>query len=345
MSRLKIVQIGVGHDHAFAAVSRLTKLSDLFDYVGYVITERDRGVFESQKALYDGKREYSLEDVLKMDDLDAVAIETYDHDLVKYAQLFLEKGVHVYMDKPGSQNDEEFDRLIETAQKKNLVLEIGYMYRFNPAVQYVKKLVLSGKLGEIYSVEAHMDCDHTAKKRQWLKDFKGGMTFFLGCHLVDLILQMQGVPEKIVPFNTATGFQGVESEDVGCVLFEYKNGVSFLKTSAVEAGGFQRRQLVVCGTKGTVKIEPLERFVGGQGSLIDTEAVVYKRGNAEFLPWGEQGERIKFEPFERYDGLFTEFYRLVKKEKTAEQSLEYEKTLHKVLLNACGIQCDYKKGE
>lgn len=46
------------------------------------------------------------------------------------------------------------------------------------------------------------------------------MMFFLGCHLMDPILQLQGVPERIIPLNKSTGYEGI---------LEYKNGVSYVK--------------------------------------------------------------------------------------------------------------------
>ena len=65
-------------------------------------------------------------------------------------------------------------------------------------------MVKSGELGKIYYVEAQMNCIHNDEKRAWLKDYKGGMMNFLGCHLVDFILQVQGEPDKIIPYNSAS---------------------------------------------------------------------------------------------------------------------------------------------
>lgn len=341
--KIRIIQIGTGHDHAFAAVDSLTKLTDLFEYLGFVVCEHDEAMYQKQEKHYRGLRRLTLEEALNRRDVDAVAVETYDHDLVRYAQLFVEKGVPVYMDKPGSQDPNDFDALLKSAKEKNVVLEIGYMYRFNPAVRWAKQIVDSGKIGTVYSVEAHMDCDHDPEKRLWLKDFRGGMTFFLGCHLVDLILRFQGIPDRIIPFNTATGYGDCPSEDVGMAVFQYPGGISFFKTSALEPGGFLRRQLVICGTEGTIVIEPLEHFVGTWGSYIDTKATLFLRGDAPRLAWNREGETVTFPPFERYDPLFEEFFKLVSHEKEPDCSLEYESVLHRVLLNACGIDCDYRK--
>lgn len=75
------------------------------------------------------------------------------------------------------------------------------MYRYNPFVKELLQKVKNGELGDIISVEAQMNCMHSVNTRQWLANFPGGMMFFLGCHLIDLILQIQGMPERIIALN------------------------------------------------------------------------------------------------------------------------------------------------
>ncbi len=60
-----------------------------------------------------------------------------------------------------------------------------------------------------------MNCFHKQPKRQWIANFPGGMMFYLDCHLINIILQVKGVPLKIHPFNRCTGFEDVTGEDSG----------------------------------------------------------------------------------------------------------------------------------
>ena len=87
--------------------------------------------------------------------------------------------------------------------------------------------------------------------REWLAAFRGGMMFYLGCHLVDLVMQIQGVPERVTAFNTATGQADVNTEDFGFAVLQYPNATSVIRTAATEVGGMRRRQLVICGEKGS----------------------------------------------------------------------------------------------
>jgi predicted dehydrogenase len=136
-----------------------------------------------------------VEEILNDPEIEAVAVETEEIYLTKYARMVANAGKHLHMEKPGGIDIAEFEALIEALRSKNLTFSTGYMYRFNPKIKQAIAKVQRGELGEIYSVEAHMDCKHTVKTRQWLGTFPGGMMFFLGCHLIDLIYRIQGEPE------------------------------------------------------------------------------------------------------------------------------------------------------
>ena len=174
-----------------------------------------------------------------------------------------------------------------------------------------------------------MNCSHNAEVRQWLQDFPGGMMFFLGCHLIDLILTIQGKPEKIIPLNKCSGLDVTDCKDFGMAVFEYKNGVSFAKASAVELGGFARRQLVVTGSKKTVSLCPLEMHheAGGQ---FTTWAEYSDKA------WSDRGTSRDCPPHDRYDAMMASFAAMVRGEKENPWSYDYELELYKLVLEACG---------
>ena len=260
-------------------------------------------------------------------EIEAVAVETEEIYLTKYALMVANAGKHLHMEKPGGVDSAEFTRLIEALKSQNLVFSTGYMYRFNPKIQEALAKIKNGELGEIYSVEAHMDCKHPTELRQWLQNFPGGMMFFLGCHLVDLIYQIQGEPEEIIPLNCSTGYDAVTANDYGMVILKYKNGVSFAKTCANETGCFMRRQLVICGEKGTIEIKPLEVLVeGGQYTVMN---------EAYSTEWLKAWDTSKSEVYDRYDGMMRNFAEMVRGKKNP-YSYDYELGLYKLILRSCG---------
>lgn len=328
MKKIKIAQIGAGHDHATAAISMLKHHSDIFELVGYAVVPEDlknpkQYGYEGNKTCYDGIPQMSAEEILNYSGLDAVCIETEDSALTKYAIMAAEKGLHIQMDKPGSIDDTDFDRLIDLVKSKNLVFHVGYMYRYNPEIVKVKEDIKSGKLGEIYAVDAQMNCYHNPEKREWLGNYPGGMLYFLGCHLVDLVYDICGMPEDVIPLSTSVGTDGVTAEDFGMAVFKYKNGVSFVKSTAVELGGFERRQIVICGTKGTVEIRPLEHFVGNRPDLF----VAQTTGIREVYDtdWSADGEHHNSEVYGRYDAMYRAFAEYVNGIKINPFNYEYER--------------------
>jgi len=330
---VKIAQIGMGHDHAGMIFRGLRTRSDIFEVAGIYLPEEEKPMsycYDMNVPEADGVKRLTLDEILNDKSITAVTIETSEKLLTKYALLAAKAGKHIHLDKPGGMDQKEFEELVGTAKKNKTVLHLGYMYRYNPEVMKLMRDIKNGELGEIISVEAQMSqiFESTPKKRQWLEQFKGGMMFFLGCHLVDLIVRIKGVPDNIVPFNKSTGLEGVTSEDFGMAVLEYKNGTSFAKTCAREVCGGARRQLVVHGSKKTVEIKPLELPAG---ILMRAKSTYYKD-----FDWQTDGETI-CPPFDRYDAMLESFAEMASGKKENPWSYEYELNVHKCVLKACGV--------
>lgn len=336
MKRIRIAQIGIGHDHAADTYQSLSRLPELYEVVGWcpVSDEAERGISPRYRA----ENRLTLDEILAIPDLDAVAVETDDWNLTEYAQMAAERGLDIHMDKPGAASQEAFETLARTVKAHGSVLQLGYMYRYNTMIGKVISDAKRGVYGDICSVETHMDCEHPAEKRQWLSHFQGGMLYFLGCHLIDLTVQIQGVPEQIIPLSVSSGFDGVTGEDIGMTVFRYPKGVSFMKTSACEPGGFMRRQLVVTGQKCSAELRPLEEYIPGDSGKLITRMRICEAGRG----WHYDGEHSASEPADRYDAMMTDFAAMVQREKENPFTLEYECRLHRIILAACGADIDYK---
>ena len=111
------------------------------------------------------------------------------------------------------------------------------------------------------------------------------------------------------------------------VVFKFKNGVSFAKTCANENGGFLRRQLVICGEKGTIEIKPLEVLTeGGQYTVMN---------EAYSTEWHKEWDTTKSEVHDRYDDMMRNFAEMVRG-KENRYSYDYEIGLYKLILRSCG---------
>lgn len=331
MRKIKIAQIGTSQNsHGTDIFRSMTKQNDIFEVVGYAFPENEREKFPRHMNVFEGYKEMSVEEILNNPEIEAITVETEEIYLTKYAKMAAKHGKHIHMEKPGGPSFDEFKDLVETLKKNRKVFHTGYMYRYNPFVKELMQKVRKGELGEIISVEAQMNSCHPVISRQWLGTFPGGIMFFLGGHLVDFILQIKGTPEKIIQFNSCTNNNGVESEDFGMAVFQYKNGASFVKTTADECGGFARRQLVVVGTKGTAELKPLEiPAPGGQY----TQMRICKDSEG----WTDLGEIAKSDIYDRYDDMMASFAAMVRGDKENPWGYDYELLLYKTLLECCGV--------
>lgn len=330
MRKIKIAQIGINtHSHSNEIFTSLKKQSDIFEIAGYVLPEKERERLPQKVQALEGYQERTLDEVFNDPEIEAVTIETDEIFLTKYAFMAAKAGKHIHMEKPGGTSLADFEKLIEMIRESGKVFHTGYMYRYNPYIEELLSQIKNGELGEIISVEAQMNCWHPATTRQWLENLPGGMMFYLGCHLIDLIFQIQGKPERIIPLNKCSNIDGVTAKDFGMAIFEYENGVSFAKTTAVEVGGFARRQLVVNGTKATVELNPLEWYTDDLKGLQTVRTV---RTSTDWNKWDEME---KSTVVDRYDHMMYSFAEYIRGEKENPYTLDYELELYKTVLKAC----------
>jgi len=335
--------IGAGHDHATNCFETLNKLKDHFEVVGMTApTDEYMWKCRGEKAhkVFEGVEFTDVEALLDMPGLEAVAIEAGKEHGAKYAKMFAERGVAVFLDKPGATDMASFGAVIDAVKKNNVPFQMGYMYRFNPVIRQAVELAKSGALGDIYSVEAHMSIHHPKEKLDWIRRYKGGTMFFLGCHLVDLICELKGFDCEIVNQSVVTHRDGTEGEEYGFALFKHKDSLSFAKTDLTEFGGYSRRQLVISGSEGTAVVQPLEECV--KGTLL-TSRGYYVTRNPE--TGKEEKKTFESSEFDRYEAMMKYFARTVRGEVPQHRTLEYEAELFGAVLRACGDENDIFRPE
>ena len=329
MRRIRVAQIGTSrYSHGNEIFATMVKNPDIFEIVGYAMPEGERDKFPGKMRAFEPYREMTVEQIMADSTIEAVTIETEEIYLTKYALMAAASGKHIHMEKPGGISLPNFEALIEAVRKNGRVFHTGYMYRYNPTIKSVIERVKAGELGDIISVEAQMSGWRDFPQTDWLRTFPGGMMFYLGCHLVDLVLQIQGEPKNIIPFNKVSGAQNSTGQDFSFALFEYDNGVSFVKTTQAEMGGFLRRQLVVTGTKGKIEVRPLEITV--------SYPLQYTEHTECFnTDWNDPGERKRSIDHDRYTDMLLSFAQMVRGEKQNPYSYDYELQLFKTIKKCC----------
>lgn len=329
MRKIRVAQIGTSrYSHGNEIFATLVKHPEVFDIAGYALPEGEKERFPFSKHVFSGYKEMSVQEIMDDDSIEAVVIETEEIYLTKYALLAAKYGKHIHMEKPGGLTLPDFEALIATVEEAGTVFHTGYMYRYNPVICDIVKRVKAGEIGNVISVEAQMSGWRSKEQAQWLGTFPGGMMFYLGCHLIDLVLQLQGKPDRIVPFHKSSGVHDVAAKDFSAAVFEYPNGISFIKTTQAERGGFLKRRLIVTGTEGRFEVCPLE--VNANYPLQYTEY-----DECTSTDWNAPAERKRSEIYDRYDTMMLSFAKMVRGEQKNPYAYEYELELYKTILRCC----------
>jgi len=330
MKPLRVIQIGNYHDHAFLNMNALKSHPEVFTVLGVCDIDEERN-----PDIYEGLERIAFEDALSRTDVDAFIIEAGKENEVRYGIECARHGFPIFMDKPGSADLADFKVLLDIVREKSLPFALGYMFRSNLAMQKAVKMVNDGELGKIYSIEAQMSVWHPKEKREWLKKYKGGMMYFLGCHIIDLMCTVQGFPDEIIPMSCSTGEDGVEADDFGFTVFKYGNNISTVRTTAAEYNSFTRRQFIICGTKGTIEINPLEGYTP-EGLLKTGVKSTLAADNP--TPWADSATEWNTEPYDRYFPMLEQFARQVREGAPYLRSLDYEYKLMETIVRACGCK-------
>lgn len=153
-----------------------------------------------------GYKLYQDADVLMEEEvLDSVitALPTYLH--ADIAIKALEKGLHVFSEKPMARHIDECEAMIEAADKNNKLLMIGQCLRYFPEYVKLKEFIDSKVFGEVIRGEfSRYSLTPTWSWENWLLDYEksGGAALDLHVHDVDYINWVFGLPKSVTSFAT-----------------------------------------------------------------------------------------------------------------------------------------------
>ena len=152
--QLNIAAIGAGGkgrtDIINAAVEgreRVVALCDIDQFGGH-------GVTAAMKKFRLANFYHDFREMLDQEkDLDAVTISTPDHTHAVCAMAAMDRGVHVYVQKPLTHNIKEARLLTETAREKKIVTQMGNQGASNPAQLQVQEWINAGEIGAVHTVK------------------------------------------------------------------------------------------------------------------------------------------------------------------------------------------------
>lgn len=328
VKRIKVGQIGTSHSHAAGKMATLRKLSEYYEVVGIVEPNPDRQRKLKNHSAYRGLKWIDEEQLLNTPGLQAVAVETDIPELVPTGMRCVSAGVHIHLDKPAGLSLIAFKKLLDEAARRRLTVQMGYMFRHNPAFKFCFQAVRQGWLGDVFEVHGVISKTIDAQQRKKLAVYPGSM-FELGCHLIDAMVKVLGKPDKVTGFSRSTRSKQDNLADNQLAVFEYTGSTATIRSALIEVAGQQRRQFVVCGDRGTVDIRPLE-----PPELLfapDRALKKYKKGY----------QQVKLPTMPgRYDDQLIELARIIHGQKESEYPPEHDLAVQEAVLKASGAPLD-----
>jgi len=241
-------KMGISHYAVFNA-HKDAEVVAVCDPSGFVLTvlEKNNGV----KCFKDYKK------IINNADLDCVVISTptkFHAEIVHYA---LEHNLHVFCEKPFCLNAREGEKLVQMAESRNLVNQVGYHCRFTGIFQKTKELLDNGIIGDIYYFKMEV-YGNVVKKKQgktWRskKSQGGGCLYDYASHGVDLVNYLVGLP-KTVTGTVIKRINSIEIDDAVYSTFVYDNSLTgYLAVNWCDAAYRKMaNQITIMGTKGKI---------------------------------------------------------------------------------------------
>ncbi|MFH1798155.1 MAG: Gfo/Idh/MocA family oxidoreductase [Candidatus Omnitrophota bacterium] len=211
MDKIRLAVIGAGHLGTFhtKVYCAIQKKSGI-DFIGVCDIRRKTAKEVAKK--YGTNYFTDYHDLLDKVDAVSIVVPTSAHNIV--ARDFLKAGIHVLIEKPITKTIEEANELIDLAEKKKLILQVGHIEKFNSAVRAIEPLLSTPKFIECQRLGS-------IKKKSRIKDV--GVVLDLMIHDIDIILSLVNSKVKNIE---AVGISTVSKhEDLANVRLTFQNNV------------------------------------------------------------------------------------------------------------------------
>ena len=313
--------IGTSHPHA---VGHLRTLQTSSNYELVAVAEPNPELrIRAQNSSYWKEIPWAtVDDILKDDSIGMVCIETDPLEALNHAQRVIVANKHLKIDKPPGANLDALARLFQEAEDRNLLIQMGYVYRYNPAFRLAYRAIQEGWLGRIRSVACQMNDTLNPEGRARLDNYPGGQMFEICGHMIDALIWLLGTPNRVSSILRHSDPFPDQLEDDVMAIFEFEPAVAVVKSDSLNG----ERYFYIFGEKGSIQIDSPDR-----------PRVRLALSN----PHGKFSAGIHKVPVgtsERYLPDVDDLAGAIRKKRSVEFfTPEHDLAVHKALLEACGV--------
>jgi predicted dehydrogenase len=244
-------------------------------------------LLQNAKTLGWSECETDWRKLVSREDIQIIDITSPSNTHKEIAVAAMENGKHIFCEKPLALNAGDAKEMLNTAVSNNVKHQIGFNYRYAPAVVLAKKLIDEGKLGKLFHFRGRYLQDFIIDPsfpRVWRLDKSiagSGSHGDLGAHVIDLARFLVGEFSNVIGMSktfikerpivekmqglsanagTSTEMAPVTVDDATLFLAEFENGVlGTFEATRFAAGHKNALEFEINGSKGSIKFE-LERL-------------------------------------------------------------------------------------
>jgi len=215
--KIRAAVVGTGHMGQYH-VALYSEMNDV-DLVGIVDASKERADEIASRYSTKGYTEYT--ELFDKIDVVTIAVPTSLH--YEVAKPFLERGIHVLLEKPVANSLEEATELFEIAEKNNVHLQVGHVERFNGAVQEIKKVIKDPLMLEFRRVGPFTG-----------RITDAGVVMDIMIHDIDIALNL--IDSKVKSLKAVAGSAFTDMEDYASCQLLFENGcmANFISSRATQ---------------------------------------------------------------------------------------------------------------
>jgi UDP-2-acetamido-3-amino-2,3-dideoxy-glucuronate N-acetyltransferase len=166
-----------------------------------------------------------------------------------FAKRALEAGKDVYIEKPMTLDLAEAQELVKLANEKKLILMIGHLLHYHPAIESIKSIVSSGSIGSIINIISN-------RFNLGIFRTQENVTMSFGCHDISVILSLCGdqLPDQVHSFGSSNLTNGVH--DTTNTVFQI--GKTYVNMNLSWLHPYKEQKLTIIGEKGMLVFDDME---------------------------------------------------------------------------------------
>lgn len=176
-------------------------------------------------------REKCYNDVNKLLDdpaLEAIVISTPVYTHFELINKAIERGKHVFSEKPLGRTAAEAEKIVEATEKKGIKLGVGFHLRFHVLHRKAKELINDGYFGNVNLIRMQNHLNYPEIEGAWRQDPDksggGGPSIDVGSHHIDLMCYLTESEVVEITAIAANQVHHYKVEDISIILLRFENG-------------------------------------------------------------------------------------------------------------------------